>query len=215
MDKATLLSHIDHTALQPCIDLEAIMTLCREAEEYQVAAACIPPNYVGPAAAAFPRLNICTVVGFPLGYSTTVAKVFEAREALSQGAREIDMVLALGALKSGELNQVAEEIAAVKEVCGNRILKVIIETCYLSRQEKLAACQCVAQGGADYLKTSTGFGNKGAVLEDMALFKEHLPPEVKIKAAGGLSTVADMTDFLLAGAERLGTSKGVKLLCNL
>lgn len=212
MDKSEILSHIDHTSLKAYVTKEDILTLCSEALEYHTASVCIPPVYVGVAKEKFPTLNIGTVVGFPLGYATTEAKVFEAKEAISNGAGEIDMVIHMGAVKNREYHRITREISAVKDVCGQRVLKVIVETCYLTLEEKVALCDCVSKAKADYIKTSTGFGSGGAVIDDIFLFKEYLDPMVKIKAAGGMNSVEDMEKFLQAGAYRLGTSKGVTLL---
>lgn len=212
MDKSEILSHIDHTALKPYVTKEEILGLCSEALDYHTASVCIPPAYVALARGKFSALNIGTVVGFPLGYSTTSSKVFEAREAVGNGAGEIDMVIHIGAVKNGEYDKIIAEIAAVKEACGYKILKVIVETCYLTPSEKAFLCDSVSKAKADYIKTSTGFGSAGAVVDDILLFKEHLDPKIKIKAAGGMNSVEDMKKFLQAGADRLGTSKGVTLL---
>ena len=161
---------------------------------------------------AYPTLNICTVIGFPLGYNITSVKVFEVKEAIRQGASEVDMVVNLGDVKEHNYDKVTQEIRALKEAAGDKILKVIVETCYLSQEEKIALCRCVTEAGADYIKTSTGFGTGGATLEDVLLFKEHIGPNVKIKAAGGISTVEDLEHFVEAGCDRLGTSRAVKLL---
>lgn len=212
MDKDSILACIDHTLLRPDAAWAEISVLCDEAVRYGTASVCIPPSYVSAAASAFPGLNIGTVVGFPLGYATTGAKVFESREAVKNGAYEVDMVINIGMVKNRRYSQIINEIAAVKEESGVGILKVIVETCYLTESEKIELCQCVYEGKGDYIKTSTGFGSGGALLDDVRLFKEHLPETVKIKAAGGINSIAEMEAFLLAGADRLGTSKGVSLL---
>ncbi|MBE6080296.1 MAG: deoxyribose-phosphate aldolase, partial [Veillonella sp.] len=159
-------------------------------------------------------INICTVIGFPLGYMTTAVKVAETKQAVADGASEIDMVINLGMVKNGHYANVVEEIKAIKEACDNKVLKVIIETCYLTEAEKIALCQAVTDGGADYIKTSTGFGTAGATLEDVLLFKEHIGPNVKIKAAGGIRSIEDMTAYLAAGCDRIGASAAVGLLSN-
>jgi deoxyribose-phosphate aldolase len=201
-----LLSHIDHTGLKPTVLWGEIRNLCDEAVKYKTASACIPPNYVKRAREAFPDLNICTVIGFPLGYDTKRVKVEAAKEAVEAGAREIDMVVNISDVKNGAYTSVVGEILAVKEVCGDNILKVIIETCALTENEKIRLCAAVSCGGAEYIKTSTGFGTAGAVMEDIELFKKHIAPHVKIKAAGGIRTREDMEAFLNAGCDRIGTS---------
>lgn len=212
MDRQEMLSHVDHTLLKATAAWEEIKTLCREAEQYHTASVCIPAAYLERARREFPGLTLCTVIGFPLGYSTTEAKCFEASDAVRRGADEIDMVVNLGWVKDGLLDEVTREIAAVKKAVGGRVLKVIVETCYLTREEKMALCRCVTDGGADYIKTSTGFGAAGAAMEDVLLFREHIGPEVKIKAAGGIRTVEDLAAFLEAGCDRIGTSSAVKAL---
>ncbi len=211
MTNQEILSHIDHTLLKADASAEQIEMLCGEALEYQTASVCIPAGYVKFAREKFPELNICTVIGFPLGYSTAAAKCFEAEDAIKNGADEIDMVINLGDVKNGDFGEVEREIAAVKRSCGDKILKVIIETCYLTQEEKIALCCCVTRAGADYIKTSTGFGSAGADIEDIRLFAEHIGENVKIKAAGGIRTREDMEKFLAAGCDRIGTS-AAKLL---
>ncbi len=212
MDRQEILSHIDHTLLKPTATWADIQALCQEAVTYRTATVCIPASYLEQARAAFPGLALCTVIGFPLGYTTTQAKCAEAADAVIKGADEVDMVVNLGWVKDGLFDQVTREIAAVKAACGGRPLKVIVETCYLTREEKIALCGCVTRGGADYIKTSTGFGTAGATLEDVELFREHIGPGVSIKAAGGVKTEADLVAFLEAGCSRIGTSSAVKLL---
>lgn len=206
MKNSEILSHIDHTLLKADASAERIERLCAEALEYHTASVCIPAGYVKFARENFPELNICTVIGFPLGYSTAAAKRFEAEDALNSGADEIDMVINLCDVKNGDFGAVEREIAVIKRVCGDKILKVIIETCYLTREEKIALCGCVTRAGADYIKTSTGFGSAGADIEDIGLFKQHIGDNVKIKAAGGIRTREDMEKFLAAGCDRIGTS---------
>lgn len=212
MDKKEILSHIDHTQLKAFATWEDLVKLCDEAVEYQTASVCIPPAYISRVHEKYPELNICTVVGFPLGYSVTAAKVAEVEEALKDGANEIDMVVNISDVKNHLFGKVEEEIRTLKKACGSHILKVIIETCYLTEEEKIAMCQAVTQAGADFIKTSTGFGTGGATMEDVLLFKEHIGEGVKIKAAGGVKTRKDLEDFLKAGCERIGTSSAVGLL---
>lgn len=212
MNNSDIFPHIDHTLLRATASEEEICKLCEEALLYKTASVCIPASYVKFAREKFPELNICTVIGFPLGYSTTAAKCAEAREAVNDGADEIDMVINLGWVKDGKFLEVQHEIADVKTACGGKILKVIIETCYLTEQEKIELCKCVTNAKADYIKTSTGFGTAGARIEDIRLFKEHIGADVKIKAAGGVKTKADLEMFLNEGCERIGTSSAVKLL---
>ena len=213
METEKILSYIDHTLLKAVSDRESIMSLCREALEYKTASVCIPPSYVKEVRENFPGLNICTVIGFPLGYSTTAVKAFEAEDAVKNGADEIDMVIDIGFVKNGRFDLVTEEIAAVRRAVGEKILKVIIETCYLTDDEKIKLCRCVTDGGADYIKTSTGFGRAGANIADIRLFKENIGPNVKIKAAGGIRTKEEMEEFINAGCARIGTS-GAKNIVN-
>lgn len=212
MEHSQILTHIDHTLLKAVSDWNGIVRLCEEAVANQTASVCVPPSYIARIRAAYPALNICTVIGFPLGYHTTEVKVFEAKQALKDGADELDMVVNLGDVKNGDMDKVTAEIAALKEVAGTHILKVIIETCYLTEEEKIALCHCVTDGGADYIKTSTGFGTGGATLEDVKLFAKHIGAGVKIKAAGGVKTEADLVAFLEAGCDRIGTSSAVSIL---
>lgn len=213
MEVNEILSHIDHTLLKAVSDRESIVKLCEEAIEYKTASVCVPPSYVKMIREKFPGLNICTVIGFPLGYCTKAVKVFETEDAIKNGADEIDMVINLGDVKNGEFDKITEEIAAVKKASSGRILKVIIETCYLTEYEKISLCQCVTDGGADYIKTSTGFGEAGADIKDIELFKKHIGADVKIKAAGGIRTKEAMEGFINAGCDRIGTS-GAKNLIN-
>lgn len=212
MNNSEIFPHIDHTLLKATATAEQITQLCEEALIYHTASVCIPASFVKLAHDKFPELNICTVIGFPLGYSTTAVKCFEARDAIQNGANEIDMVINLGWVKDGKFLEVEREIADVKAACGEKILKVIIETCYLTDEEKIALCKCVTNAKADYIKTSTGFGTAGACIEDIRLFKRHIGENVKIKAAGGVKTKADLEMFLGEGCERIGTSSAVKLL---
>lgn len=212
MTNQEILACIDHTQLKPYAVWEDIRTLCEEAVEFHTASVCIPPAYIARAHEAFPALNICTVVGFPLGYSATSAKEEEIRQALLDGANEIDMVVNISDVKNHRYEQVEEEIRALKKCCGSHILKVIVETCYLTEEEKIAMCRAVTKAGADYIKTSTGFGTGGATLEDVRLFKANIGPDVKIKAAGGVRTRRDLEAFLAEGCSRIGTSSAVSLL---
>ncbi len=213
MTKQEIFSHVDHTQLKAFAKWEDIVTLCDDAVRYKAASVCVPPAYVKRIHDTYKdSVRICTVVGFPLGYSTAAAKAAETKEALKDGAEEIDMVVNIGDVKSGLFEKVEEEIRMLKEICGGRILKVIVETCYLTEEEKIAMCRTVTKAGADYIKTSTGFGTGGAVLEDILLFQKHIGPGVKIKAAGGIRTKEDMETFLNAGCDRIGTSSAAGVL---
>lgn len=213
MEDSDILKHVDHTLLKAVSSWADIQKLCEEALQFGTASVCVPPAYVRRIQEAYgDQLVICTVIGFPLGYNTRAVKIFEARQAIADGASELDMVVNLGDVKNGNFDAVQAEIAALKNVAGDKILKVIIETCYLTETEKIVLCQCVTAAGADYIKTSTGFGSAGATLADVELFKKHLGPKVKIKAAGGIRSREDMIRFLHAGADRLGTSSAIKLL---
>ena len=208
-----ILKHIDHTQLKAFAKWEDIEKLCDEAVEYQTASVCIPPTYIKRVHDKYQdKINICTVVGFPLGYSVTSAKVAEVEQALKDGCNEIDMVVNISDVKNGDYDKVEDEIRTLKKACGNHILKVIIETCYLTKDEKIAMCKAVTNAGADYIKTSTGFGTGGATIEDIRLFKEHIGPNVKMKAAGGVKSKDDLIMFLEAGCDRIGTSSAVGLL---
>jgi len=212
MTNEEILKRIDHTLLKMTASWEEIKTLCDEAVKFKTASVCVPPSYVKPIHNEFKDLNICTVIGFPLGYSITAAKVLEAERAILSGANEIDMVINVGDVKNGSFDFVLEEIKLIKKACGAKILKVIIETCYLTEDEKIHLCKIVTDAGADFIKTSTGFGTAGATLADVQLFKKHIGAGVKIKAAGGVKTREDLETFINAGAERIGTSSAVKLL---
>ena len=211
MDTATILSHVDHTLLKPEATWEQIKTLCDEAMEFGCATVCIPPSFVKQAAAYVQgNLKICTVIGFPNGYNTTACKVMETKDAIANGADEVDMVINIGWVKDGRYDAVLDEIRQLKAAAGEHILKVIIETCLLTEEEKIRLCQIVSQSGADFIKTSTGFGGGGATREDVALMKAHVAPHVQIKAAGGIASLQDAEDFVALGASRLGTSRVVK-----
>ena len=208
---ADILSRVDHTLLSQTATWEQIRTLCDEGIYWGCASVCIPPCYVKQAAAYVAgRIPICTVIGFPNGYHTTAVKCAEAAQAVAEGASEIDMVIRLGWAKEGRFDLLEEEIRAVKDACEGRLLKVIIETCMLTREEKIALCGVVSRSGAAYIKTSTGFGGGGATREDVALLRQYVAPQVKVKAAGGIADLQDARDFLALGADRLGTSRVVK-----
>lgn len=213
MEKKEMLTHIDHTLLKATSDWAGITKLCDEAMRYHTASVCVPACYVKPLHEKYgDRLNICTVIGFPLGYSTTAVKIFEAQQAVFEGANEVDMVVNLCDVKNGEFDRVTAEIRAIKQAVGDHVLKVIVETCYLTEAEKIALCRCVTDAGADFIKTSTGFGTGGATLEDIALFKANVGPNVRIKAAGGVRTAEAVEQYLSAGCDRIGTSSAVKEL---
>lgn len=213
MNKQEILCHVDHTQLKAFATWESIAALCEEAVSYQTASVCVPPSYVKRIHDVYgDKLKICTVIGFPLGYHVTEIKVAETLRAIQDGADEIDMVVNIGDVKSGLYDKVEEEIRAVKNACGSHILKVIIETCYLNEEEKIAMCHAVTNAKADYIKTSTGFGESGATIEDIRLFKKHIGPDVKIKAAGGITTIEETEAFLAEGCDRIGTSRAVGLL---
>lgn len=212
MELSEILTHCDHTLLKQEATWEQIKEVCDDGLKYHCASVCIPPCYVKRANEYLgDRLKVCTVIGFPNGYSTTAVKVFEAENAVRHGADEIDMVINIGWAKDCRWDRLLEEIKAVKQGCNGRILKVIIETCLLTDEEKIKMCEIVSEAGADYIKTSTGFSTAGATREDVKLFKEHVGPDVRIKAAGGISSLQDAEDFLVLGADRLGTSRIVKL----
>ena len=213
MDKELqdILARVDHTLLAQGATWGEIKTICDDGVKYGCASVCIPASYVKQAAEYVDgKIAICTVIGFPNGYDTTAAKCFEASDAVKNGASEIDMVINVGWVKDRLYDKVLEEIKAVKAACGGKLLKVIIETCLLTEEEKIELCRVVSQSGAEYIKTSTGFGGGGATREDVALFKKHVAPHVKIKAAGGIADLNDAKDFIALGADRLGTSRIVK-----
>ncbi len=211
MDIQNILSKCDHTLLLQTATWEQIKKICDEGMQYKTASVCIPPAYVEQAKKYVgDKLAICTVIGFPNGYNTTETKVFETKDAIAKGADEIDMVINIGALKDGRGDQVRDEIEKIKEACGEKILKVIIETCLLTEEEKVLCCKLVTEAGADYIKTSTGFSKAGATLEDVRLMKANVGEGVLVKAAGGISGLEDAQNFLDEGASRLGTSRVVK-----
>ncbi len=212
MELSEILARCDHTLLSPAATKEQIREICDDGIRYGTASVCIPASYVKFAKDyAGDRLKICTVIGFPNGYDTSAAKCFEATDAVDNGADEIDMVINIGALRDGDSDFVLNEIKAVKAACKGRLLKVIIETCLLTEEEKILMCKIVSESGADYIKTSTGFSTGGATFEDIKLFKENVAPGVKIKAAGGISSLEDAEKFISLGADRLGTSRIVKI----
>lgn len=213
MNTSEILSHVDHTLLKAFATWEDIQKLCEEAMEYHTASVCVPPSYIKRIHDTYgEKINICTVVGFPLGYSTTKAKVAETVQAIEDGASEVDMVINIADVKNGDFDKVTEEIRSLKQAAGDKILKVIIETCYLTEEEKIAMCKAVTEADADYIKTSTGFGTGGATMEDILLFKKFIGPHVKMKAAGGVKSVEDMEAFLEAGCDRIGTSSAISLI---
>jgi deoxyribose-phosphate aldolase len=213
MKQQEILSMVDHTLLLQTSTWEEIRQLCDDAIKYQTASVCIPPCYVKAAKEYMQdRMKVCTVIGFPNGNHTTEVKVFETRDAVANGADEIDMVINVGMLKAKNYDYVLNEIKAIKEACQGRLLKVIIETCLLTDEEKIKMCELVTEAAADYIKTSTGFSTAGATFADVALFAEHVGAEVKIKAAGGISSMEDAEKFVELGASRLGTSRIVKIV---
>ena len=213
MNTEEMLKHVDHTLLLQGSTWAEIRQICDDAMKYHTASVCIPASYVKQAKEYVgDRMKICTVIGFPNGYSTTAVKVFEAKDAIANGASEIDMVINIGWLKDKRYEDLLSEIRALKEACGNLILKVIIETCLLTDAEKIRMCEIVTESGADYIKTSTGFSTAGATFDDVKLFAEHVGKNVKIKAAGGISSLEDAEKFMELGADRLGTSRIVKLI---
>lgn len=213
MDKREILKRLDHTLLKQTATWEQIKKICDDGMEYQTASVCIPPCFVKRAKEYVKdKVAVCTVIGFPNGNMTTASKAFETKDAVQNGADEIDMVINIGDVKAGDYDKVLEEIKAIKEACQGRLLKVIIETCLLSEDEKVRMCQVVTESGADYIKTSTGFSTGGATFEDVALMRKHVGTHVKVKAAGGISSVADGEKFIELGADRLGTSRLIALL---
>ena len=215
MNITEILARCDHTLLLQTATWEEIRAICDDGMKYHTASVCIPPCYVKQAKEYVgDRLAICTVIGFPNGDSTTAVKCFETAEALREGADEIDMVIHVGDLKAGNDDKILEEIRAIKQVCGDKILKVIIETCLLNEDEKLRMCRIVTESGADYIKTSTGFSTAGATREDVALMRANVGKHVKVKAAGGIASLQDAEDFINLGADRLGTSRVVKIIKN-
>ena len=215
MDQKNILNKVDHTLLTQTATWAEIKQICDDAIQYGTASVCIPAAYVKRAKEYVGnKMAVCTVIGFPNGYSTTAVKVFETQDALKNGADEIDMVINLGYVKDGLYDLILEEIREIKAVCGEHLLKVIIETCLLTEEEKIQMCRVVTESGADYIKTSTGFSAAGATFDDVALFAKHLGSNVKIKAAGGISSLEDAEKFISLGASRLGTSRIVKIIKN-
>jgi len=213
MQAAEILAAVDHTLLKQTATWAEIQRICEEAKRYHTATVMVPSCFIARIKQTYGEaVKAATVVGFPNGNCSTAAKLAETAQALADGAAEIDMVINIGALKSGDTKYVTDEIRALKALCGERILKVIVETCFLTEAEKIAACKCVTEGGADFIKTSTGFGTAGATLADIRLFKEHIGPQVQMKAAGGIHSREEMEAFLAAGCTRLGASGAVKVL---
>lgn len=213
MDVKEILKCVDHTLLAQGATWEEIKKICDDAMEYGTASVCIPPSFVGQAKEYVKeRMAVCTVIGFPNGYQTTKTKVFETKDALENGADEIDMVINIGWVKDGKYDQVEDEIRQLKAACGDKVLKVIIETCLLTDEEKIQMCKVVTSSGADYIKTSTGFSTAGATFDDIALFAANVGEHVKMKAAGGISSLDDAEKFIGLGADRLGTSRIIKLV---
>lgn len=215
MDKNEILKKVDHTLLTQTATWEEIKQICDDAIKYKVASVCIPPSYIKQAKDYVnDKIALCTVIGFPNGYNTSEVKVFETKNAIENGADEIDMVINIGLLKDKKYDLITNEIKQIKEACKGRILKVIIETCLLTEDEKVKMCEIVTEAGADYIKTSTGFSKAGATFDDIALFAKHVGKNVKIKAAGGISSFDDADRFVELGASRLGTSRLIKLMKN-
>lgn len=215
MNKQTIFEKVDHTLLTQTATWDEIKIICDDAIHYKVASVCIPPSYVRQAAEYVQgKIKICTVIGFPNGYQTTAVKAFETKDAIANGAEEIDMVINIGWLKDKKYKELEEEIITLKSICGDKILKVIIETCLLTEEEKIKMCEIVTGAKADYIKTSTGFSTAGATFADVSLFAKHVGTRVKIKAAGGISSFSDAEAFISLGADRLGTSRIVKIAKN-
>lgn len=213
MNQREILGKADHTLLSQEATWEEIKEICDDGIKYKTASVCIPPSYVQEAKNYVEdKVKVCTVVGFPNGYNSTAVKIFETKQAINAGADEIDMVINVGMLKDGKYDKVLNEVKLIKQACGDRILKVIIETCLLSEEEKIKMCEIVTEAGADYIKTSTGFSKAGATFEDVELFAKHVGKDVKIKAAGGISSFDDAKKFIELGASRLGTSRLVKVV---
>lgn len=213
MDIKDILSKVDHTLLNPKATWEEIKNICDDGMKYSTASVCIPPSFVKRAKEYVGnRLKICTVIGFPNGYNTAEVKIFETENAIENGADEIDMVINLGDLMDKNYDNILSEITKIKSVCGERVLKVIIETCLLSEEQKIKMCEIVTKSGADFIKTSTGFSTGGATFEDIELFAKYVGENVNIKAAGGISSIADAEKFISLGADRLGTSRIVKIV---
>ncbi|KUO52693.1 MAG: 2-deoxyribose-5-phosphate aldolase [Desulfitibacter sp. BRH_c19] len=213
MDKTKIIKSIDHTCLKPTATWEEIKTVCDEAADLGVASVCLPPSFVKQASDYLGnKVPVCTVIGFPCGYHTKAVKVYETKDAVLNGAQEIDMVINIGHLKDKKYDLIYQEISEIKEAIGNKVLKVIVETCFLDDEEKKVVCGIVTKAGADFIKTSTGFGTHGATMKDVLLFKEHIGKNVKIKAAGGIKTLEDAFTYVDAGVVRLGTSSIIKLI---
>lgn len=213
MDRKDILKTVDHTLLTQTASWEEIRGILDDGIKYQTASACIPAAYVKQAAEYVEgRLPICTVIGFPNGYSTTAVKVFETKDAIENGAEEIDMVVNIGWVKDGKYQEIEDEIRQIHEACGGKILKVIIETCLLTEEEKIRMCETVTSAGAEFIKTSTGFSTAGATFADVELMRKHVGKEVKVKAAGGIASLEDAEKFIALGADRLGTSRIVKII---
>ncbi|BCN32803.1 deoxyribose-phosphate aldolase [Anaeromicropila herbilytica] len=215
MENKEIFEKVDHTLLTQTATWSDIKTICDDAITYQVASVCIPASYVKKAKEYVEgKMKVCTVIGFPNGYNTTAVKVFETKDAINNGADEIDMVINIGHVKDGLYDMIEDEIRQIKAACGDKVLKVIIETCLLTEEEKIKMCEVVTNAKADYIKTSTGFSTSGATFEDVALFAKYVGKDVKIKAAGGISSFDDAKKFISLGASRLGTSRIVKLAKN-
>lgn len=215
MERKVIFEKVDHTLLTQTATWDDIKQICDDAITYGVASVCIPPSYVKQAKEYVQdKMTVCTVIGFPNGYNTTAAKIFETKDAIANGATEIDMVINIGMLKDKKYEVILDEMKQIKEACGSLVLKVIIETCLLTEEEKIKMCELVTEAGADFIKTSTGFSTSGATFEDVALFAKHVGKEVRIKAAGGISSFDDAQRFMELGASRLGTSRIVKLAKN-
>lgn len=215
MEKLHLLKYVDHTLLKPFATWEEIKSLCEESINYNTASVCVPPTYVKDIHNTYgAKVNICTVIGFPLGYSVKEAKLEECKKAILDGANELDLVINITDLKNKNFRKIEEEIKEIKEIAGNRIIKVIIETCYLIEEEKIKMCEIVTSAKADFIKTSTGFGTGGATMEDIKLFKKHIGKDVKIKASGGVKTIEDLEAFINEGCSRIGTSSAIKIIKN-
>ena len=213
MDSAQIFSKIDHTILAPTANWQEVDIVCQDAIKHKTASVCIPPSYVKRAFDAYGKdLNICTVIGFPLGYSTTEVKKFETEQAIKEGASEIDVVINIGDVKNKSYDKITDELSQLKKITGDKILKVIVEVCYLSPEEKKAICKCVTDSGADFIKTSTGFGTGGATIEDINIFKANIGVGVQIKASGGIRTKEDFVSYINLGCTRIGTSSAVKVL---
>lgn len=215
MKREEIMSYIDHTLLKAVSTWSDIQKLCDEAIENGTASVCVPPSYIKRISEAYgEKINICTVVGFPLGYNTKEIKIAEVKKSIEDGANEVDMVINIGDVKNGDFDKITMEIAALKEAAQDKVLKVIIEACYLTKEEKIAVCECVTKAKADYIKTSTGFGTGGATIEDVKLFKKHIGPNVKIKAAGGVRSKEDLEMFISVGCDRIGTSSAIAIMDN-